>query len=161
MQYGLCNVGLRFNEIMRVVLQRVSEASVTVDGETQGAIGAGLLVLLGIQKGDSSTEADKLVEKILHLRIFPDDKGKMNLSLVEVSGDLLVVPQFTLYADTSKGHRPSYAKAEAPEEAERLYEYFISVCRSRGFRVQIGRFRAHMQVALVNEGPVTIICDSE
>lgn len=150
-----------FNSLMRAVLQRVSQASVAVEGSTIASIGVGLLVLLGIQKNDSATEAERLAQKLVQLRVFSDEQGKMNLSLAEIRGELLVVPQFTLYADISRGNRPSYAEAAKPEIAQHLYEYFVGICRAKGFRVSTGIFRAHMQVALVNDGPVTIICDSE
>lgn len=146
---------------MRALLQRVSQASVTVEGSTTGDIGIGLLVLLGIQKNDNKTEAERLAQKVIQLRVFPDAQGKMNLSLADIGGELLVIPQFTLYGDTSKGNRPSYTEAAKPETAEPLYEYFVDICRAKGFRVSTGIFRAHMQVALINDGPVTIICDSD
>lgn len=147
---------------MRALLQRVSQASVTAEGFTTGSISSGLLVFLGVHKNDSAAEAERLAQKILHLRIFPDAHGKMNLSLADISGsELLVVPQFTLYADTSRGNRPSYTEAAKPETAEPLYKRFVGICRAKGFRVSTGIFRAHMQVALVNDGPITIICDSE
>lgn len=146
---------------MRALLQRVSQASVTVEGSSVASIGLGLLVFLGIQTRDSRTEAERLAQKVVQLRVFPDKQGKMDLSLSDIFGDLLVVPQFTLYADTSRGNRPSFAKAAKAEAAERLYEYFVGICRAKAFRVKTGIFRAHMQVELVNDGPVTIICDSE
>ncbi len=146
---------------MRAVFQRVSQASVTVEGSTVANIGLGLLVLLGIQRNDSTAEAQRLAGKLVQLRIFPDAQNKMNLSLSEVLGELLIVPQFTLCADISRGNRPSYAEAAKPEIAERLFEYFAGMCRGKGFRVSTGIFRAHMQVALINDGPVTIIYDSE
>jgi D-tyrosyl-tRNA(Tyr) deacylase len=144
---------------MRALLQRVSRASVNVEDFTTGSISAGLLVFLGIHKNDSEAEAERLAQKVIKLRIFPDAQGRMNLSLADISGELLVVPQFTLYADTRKGNRPSYTEAAKPETAERLYEHFVGICRAKGFRVSTGIFRAHMQVTLVNEGPVTIMCD--
>jgi D-aminoacyl-tRNA deacylase len=146
---------------MRALLQRVSRASVTVEGFTTGSISTGLLVFLGIHKSDNEAEAQRMAQKVIQLRIFPDSQGKMNLSLADISGELLVVPQFTLYADTRKGNRPSYTEAAKPEAAERLYEHFVGICRAKGFRVSTGIFRAHMHVALLNEGPVTIICDSD
>jgi D-aminoacyl-tRNA deacylase len=155
MTFGPCLI-----VIMRALLQRVSEASVKVEGFTVGSISIGLLIFLGIQRNDTSAEAEQLARKIVQLRIFPDAQGKMNLSLADTGGELLVVPQFTLYADTRKGNRPSYTEAAKPEAAEPLYEYFVGICRAKGFRVSTGIFRAHMQVALVNDGPVTILCYS-
>ena len=146
---------------MRALLQRVSEARVTVDGLVTGQIGAGLLVFLGIGANDTKADADRVAQKVVQLRIFPDAQGKMNLSLADISGDLLIVSQFTLYADVGRGNRPSYSKAARPELAQGLYEYFVGVCRDRGFRVATGTFQAQMQVHLVNNGPVTIIYDSE
>jgi D-tyrosyl-tRNA(Tyr) deacylase len=145
---------------MRVVVQRVSRASVSVDGEVAGAIETGLLVLLGVAKGDADSDADFLVEKVLNLRIFPDADGKMNLSLLDIGGGLLVVSQFTLYGDVRKGRRPSFDQAAAPDEARRLYEYFLDGAGLSGVKVAAGVFQAIMKVELVNEGPVTIICDS-
>ena len=145
---------------MRAVLQRVSRARVSVDGETTGEIGAGLLVLLGVGINDSEADAEYLVEKSINLRIFDDGDGKMNLSVLDIGGGLLVVSQFTLYADTRKGRRPSYIAAAAPDEANRLYEYFVSEARKHVAKVETGRFQAMMDVELVNAGPVTIILDS-
>jgi D-aminoacyl-tRNA deacylase len=147
---------------MRALLQRVSRASVTVEGSTAGSISSGLLVFLGIHQNDSEAEAERLAQKVVHLRIFPDAQGRMNLSLSDISGgELLVVPQFTLYADTTRGNRPSYTEAAKPDSAERLYTHFVGICRAAGFQVSTGIFRAHMHVELVNDGPVTIMCDSE
>ena len=145
---------------MRAVLQRVSRAKVTVDGEITGEIGKGILVLLGVGSGDTEAEARQLVDKILNLRIFDDEDGKMNLSLADIEGELLVVSQFTLYADTRKGRRPSYIGAAAPDEANRLYEYFVAEASKVVPRVATGRFQAMMDVELVNDGPVTIILDT-
>jgi len=145
---------------MRAVLQRVSRAKVTVDDEITGEIGKGILVLLGVGSGDTETEARQLVEKIGNLRIFDDEDGKMNLSLADIEGELLVVSQFTLYADTRKGRRPSYIGAAAPDEANRLYEYFVAEALKVVPRVATGRFQAMMDVELVNDGPVTIILDT-
>jgi D-tyrosyl-tRNA(Tyr) deacylase len=145
---------------MRIVIQRVAQARVEVDATITGRIGAGLLLLLGVGKGDTRTDADYLLEKTLGLRIFPDHAGKMNLSLLETGGSLLVVSQFTLYGDVRKGRRPSFDLAAAPEEAERLYSYFVDAARARGVNVQTGVFQAMMDVHLVNHGPVTIICES-
>jgi D-tyrosyl-tRNA(Tyr) deacylase len=146
---------------MRALVQRVSEASVLVDCSIVGQIQRGLLIFLGIKQDDTEARAEQLATKIGQLRIFPDSEGKMNLSLRDISGEMLIVSQFTLYGDTRKGNRPSYAEAAKPEEALRLYQCFIENCRSRGFPVATGAFQAHMQVRLVNDGPVTIWCDSE
>lgn len=145
---------------MRAVIQRVSRAKVTVDGETTGEISRGILVLLGVSHDDSENEADYLLEKILNLRIFEDGEEKMNLSLQDIKGELLVVSQFTLYGDARKGRRPSYIKAAAPERANELYEYFLSQARRQLSKVEAGRFQAMMDVELVNDGPVTILLDS-
>jgi len=146
---------------MRAVLQRVSRARVIVDDETTGEIRRGLLILLGVSVNDTEREADTLVEKILNLRIFEDAEGKMNLSLIDANGGLLVVSQFTLYADSRKGRRPSFIDAARPEDANRLYEYFIAKARERTENVRTGRFQAMMEVELVNDGPVTIILDTD
>jgi D-tyrosyl-tRNA(Tyr) deacylase len=145
---------------MRAVLQRVSRARVNVNGEITGEIGLGLLVLLGVGAGDTRTEADYLVEKTIGLRIFEDAGGKMNLSVAEVGGALLVVSQFTLYGDARRGKRPSFDGAAPPEQARELYEYFVEKVRASGVRSETGRFQETMQVELVNEGPVTILLDS-
>jgi D-tyrosyl-tRNA(Tyr) deacylase len=145
---------------MRAVVQRVSRARVSVGGEITGEIGLGLLVLLGVGAGDTRAEADYLAEKTIGLRIFEDAGGKMNLSVVEVGGGLLVVSQFTLYGDARKGRRPSFDAAVAPERARELYEYFVEKVRAAGLRCETGRFQETMQVELVNEGPVTILLDS-
>ena len=145
---------------MRAVLQRVREASVTVDGSTVGRIGPGLLVLLGVGRGDLEADVDFMAEKIPALRIFEDQAGKMNLSLLDTSRSLLAVSQFTLYADTRKGRRPSFVDAMPPEEAKRLYGLFCERCRALGVQVHEGVFAADMKVALVNDGPVTICLDS-
>lgn len=144
---------------MRAVLQRVSRAKVTVDGEITGEIGKGLLILLGVGGSDTEAGAVYLVEKISNLRIFDDEDGKMNRSLLDVAGGLLVVSQFTLYADTRKGRRPSYIGAAEPEMANRLYEFFVAEARKQIDNVQTGRFQAMMDVELVNDGPVTIILE--
>ncbi|MBX3265141.1 MAG: D-tyrosyl-tRNA(Tyr) deacylase [Acidobacteria bacterium] len=146
---------------MRALIQRVSEAQVTVGDAIVGRIGEGLLVLLGVGKEDRELEADILVEKIVNLRIFDDDAGKMNLSTLDVEGEVLVVSQFTLFADSRRGRRPSYIGAAAPEEANRLYEYFMDRLKSSGISVQAGRFQAMMNVELVNSGPVTIWLDTD
>jgi D-tyrosyl-tRNA(Tyr) deacylase len=145
---------------MRAVLQRVSRARVTVNGEITGEIGLGLLVLLGVGAGDTRAGADYLVEKTIGLRIFEDAGGKMNLSVAEVGGALLVVSQFTLYGDARRGKRPSFDGAAPPEQARELYEYFVEQVRASGVRLETGRFQETMQVELVNEGPVTILLDS-
>jgi D-aminoacyl-tRNA deacylase len=145
---------------MRAVVQRVSRARVTVSDEVTGEIGLGLLVLLGVGAGDTRAEADYLAEKAIGLRIFEDAGGKMNLSVAEVSGALLVVSQFTLYGDARRGKRPSFDAAAPPEQARELYEYFAEKVRAAGLRCETGRFQETMQVELVNEGPVTILLDS-
>jgi D-tyrosyl-tRNA(Tyr) deacylase len=146
---------------MRAVVQRVSRARVSVDGETVGEIGRGFVVLLGVASVDSESDADYLIDKILNLRVFEDAGGKMNLSLLEVEGELLIISQFTLYGDTRRGRRPSFVNAARPEDANRLYEYFIKGCRARVAKVATGRFQTMMDVELVNSGPVTLILDSE
>ena len=145
---------------MRAILQRVSRAKVVVDGQMTGEIADGILLLLGVRVGDTEADAAHLVEKTLNLRILPDEDDKMNRSLLDSGGGLLVVSQFTLYADTRKGRRPSYLDAAPPDEANRLYEYFVSEARKHLNNVQTGRFQAMMDVELVNSGPVTIILES-
>ncbi len=145
---------------MRAVVQRVTHAAVRVDGEVVGSIGAGLCVLLGAGPDDDEATARHLAERIATLRIHADDEGRMNRDLHAVGGEVLVVSQFTLYADSSRGHRPSFVKAGPPELGERLYEAFCAALRERGLRVQTGRFAAHMQVALENDGPVTVVLSS-
>ncbi len=145
---------------MRAVIQRVSRAKVTVNGETTGEIGAGLVVLLGVAKEDVRADADYLAEKIIGLRIFEDADGKMNLSVVDAGGALLVVSQFTLYGDVRRGKRPSFDAAAPPQQARELYEYFVEKIRAAGLRCETGRFQEMMKVELVNEGPVTILLDS-
>ncbi len=146
---------------MRALVQRVSEASVSVGSNIVGQIDRGLVVLLGIRHDDTESNADYLVQKVLQLRIFPDSQEKMNLSVVDTSGDVLIVSQFTLYGEARKGNRPSYSEAARPELANRLYDYFVDRCRSSGLRVATGVFQAHMQLRLVNDGPVTLMCYSE
>ena len=141
---------------MLAVIQRVREARVVVAGQAIGAIGAGLLVLLCAERGDGEAQADKLLAKLLKLRIFSDEAGKMNRSVQDVAGGLLVVSQFTLAADTSGGNRPSFTNAAPPDEGRRLYEYFVAKARASHAVVQTGEFGADMQVHLVNDGPVTI-----
>jgi D-aminoacyl-tRNA deacylase len=145
---------------MRAVVQRVSRAKVTVAGEAAGEIALGLLVLLGVGKEDSEASAAYLAGKILGLRIFEDDGGKMNRSVVDVGGAVLVVSQFTLYGDVRKGKRPSFDDAAPPQKARALYEYFVARIRAAGVRGETGRFQEMMSVELVNEGPVTILLDS-
>src|SRR4051794_18170868 len=145
---------------MRAVLQRVSRASVTVAGEVVGQIGPGILVLLGVEPDDTDEDARQLADRTIVLRIFDDADGKMNLSLEEIGGSLLVVSQFTLLGDCRKGRRPSFIGAAPPELAEKLYNTFVGAAGSRGIPVATGRFRAMMDVELVNDGPVTLILDS-
>jgi D-aminoacyl-tRNA deacylase len=145
---------------MRAVVQRVTRAQVTVDGEIVGAIERGLVVLLGVAHDDTKADADYLAPKIVSLRIFDDSEGKMNVSLKDIDGGLLVVSQFTLYGDVRRGLRPSWSDAAAPEVAEPLYEYFVEAARKQITRVATGSFRKTMQVELVNDGPVTILLDS-
>jgi len=146
---------------MRAVIQRVSRASVTVDGDVLGSIGDGILLLLGVSSKDSEADAVYLVDKVANLRIFDDEEGKMNLSLLNTAGGLLVVSQFTLYGDSRRGRRPSYINAARPEDANRLYEYFVSEAKKHIENVATGRFQAMMDVELVNDGPVTLLLDSE
>lgn len=146
---------------MRAVVMRVKHASVTIDGRVNGAIGQGLLILLGVAPTDTPALCDKLAEKALGLRIFCDENGKMNRSLADVGGQVLVVSQFTLFADCKKGKRPSFFGAAAPELADALYERFLDDCRARGFEPQHGEFGADMQVESCNDGPVTIPLDTD
>jgi D-tyrosyl-tRNA(Tyr) deacylase len=145
---------------MRAVVQRVSEASVTVGGDTVSSIGPGLLVLLGVGRDDKEADADYLAEKVVHLRIFEDDAGQMNRSVLEARGAILVVSQFTLYGDARRGRRPGFSSAAPPEEANRLYRHFVARVAALGVEVREGVFRAMMDVALVNRGPVTLLLDS-
>lgn len=145
---------------MRVVLQRVRQAHVDVAGECVGRIGPGLLILLGVTHGDQREDADYLAEKILHLRIFPDEQRRMNRSLVDAGGALLVVSQFTLYGSCKKGRRPSFDQAAPPEQARALYEYFVQRLQLSNTRVETGVFQAEMEVHLINDGPVTLVLDS-
>jgi len=145
---------------MRALVQRVSEASVTVDGAVVGQIGRGILVLLGVGANDSESDADYLANKVVQLRIFPDSEGKMNLSLRDIQGEMLVVSQFTLYGDTRSGNRPSYSRAARPEVAVRFYNNFVERCRELGVSASTGVFQANMQVRLINDGPVTLFCES-
>jgi D-tyrosyl-tRNA(Tyr) deacylase len=145
---------------MRIVVQRVRQARVEVDGSVTGEIGPGLLLLIGVAKPDQESDAEHLADKVTNLRIFPDDAGKMNRSVRDIGGELLLVSQFTLYGDCSKGRRPSFDAAAPPEQARRLYEYFVERCRLSGLRVETGVFQAMMSVYLENDGPVTLICES-
>ena len=146
---------------MRAVVQRVERASVAVNGRVVGEIGSGLLVLLGVSKSDRESDADYLIDKIIGLRIFEDEQGKMNRSVAEVSGAILMVSQFTLYGDVRRGKRPSFDQAARPEEARKLYEYAVNKIREARLRCETGEFQAMMKVSLVNDGPVTILLDSE
>ena len=146
---------------MRSVIQKVSRAKVSVNGEITGEIGAGILIFLGIAAEDSEAEAVYILEKTLNLRIFEDVDEKMNLSLLDVAGELLVVSQFTLYGDARKGRRPSFIRAAAPDKAEVLYEFFVREARKQAAKVETGRFQAMMDVELINDGPVTILLDSD
>jgi len=146
---------------MRAVVQRVSRASVAVEGKITGEIGRGFLVLLGVAKTDTAADADHLAEKISGLRIFEDSDGKMNLALADVNGAVLAVSQFTLHGDVRRGKRPSFDSAAPPDQARKLYEYFVERVRALGLRCETGVFQAMMQVELVNDGPVTILLDSE
>lgn len=146
---------------MRFVIQRVKKASVSVGEETVGEIKKGYLVLIGVSEEDTETAADKMIRKMIGLRLFEDEAGKTNLSLADVGGSLLLVSQFTLYANCRKGNRPSFIEAEKPEKANALYEYIIRECRKSVPEVQTGRFGAEMDVSLVNDGPFTILLDSE
>ena len=146
---------------MRAVVQRVTHCEVTVDGETTGRIGPGLAVFLGVSNSDTEKEANYLTDKVANLRIFADDNDKMNLSVKDIGGEILVVSQFTLYGDCRKGRRPSYNDAAPPALAERLYKYFVDNLKDKGLPIATGRFQVMMDVNLVNDGPVTILLDSE
>ena len=146
---------------MRAVIQRVKASSVTVGDETIGKIDSGLLVLLGVAKPDQSADADFLAEKIVNLRIFEDEQDKMNRSLIDIGGEMLVVSQFTLLGDCRKGRRPSFIDAAGPDKANELYEHFVARVRKTGVHVATGRFRAMMEVSLINDGPVTLILESK
>ena len=146
---------------MKALIQRVSSASVTVDGNKVGSIGRGLCVFLGVASGDTSVDTDYLANKLLNLRIFADEAGKFNHSVTDVNGELLLVSQFTLIADTRKGRRPSFTQAASPDEAENLFNAFITKCRLSGLKTEGGRFQAYMQVEINNDGPVTIMLDSK
>ncbi len=146
---------------MRCVVQRVTESSVTVDGETVGRIGPGLMVLIGVSTGDTDADLKYMAEKVPNLRIFDDENGVMNKSVLDAGGSILAVSQFTLYGDARGGRRPSYIRAAKPEEANALYERLVEAWRAKGIPVETGRFRTEMKVSLVNDGPVTILLDSE
>lgn len=145
---------------MKLVIQRVANATVKVDGETIGEIEKGFLALVGIRQGDTTEQADFLIKKLCNLRVFEDENNKMNLSIKDINGKLLIVSQFTLYADCKKGNRPSFIEAARPEEAEPLYEYFKQGCRNEGIEVETGKFGADMKVSLLNDGPVTILLEA-
>ena len=146
---------------MRAVVQRVANASVTVGEETVGAVGAGLMVLIGVSKEDTNKDLKDIVEKVMNLRVFDDENGVMNRSVLDVGGSILAVSQFTLYGDARGGRRPSYFRAAGPEPANELYERAVAAWRDSGIHVETGRFRTEMMVSLVNDGPVTILLDSE
>ncbi|HHV46051.1 MAG TPA: D-tyrosyl-tRNA(Tyr) deacylase [Tissierellia bacterium] len=146
---------------MRAVVQRVTEGKVVVEGQTVGEINKGLLVLLGVGDGDDEKDLEYMVDKVLGLRIFEDENGKMNLSVMDIKGEVLVVSQFTLYGDVRKGKRPSFTSSAYPDIAEEYYEKFINRCREKGIKTEHGVFGAHMDVSLVNSGPVTILIDSK
>lgn len=146
---------------MRAVVQRVSQSNVKVDGEITGDIKKGLLVLLGVGEGDTEKDVDYMVEKIINLRIFEDENDKMNLSLLDIGGELLVVSQFTLFGDTRKGRRPGFSDAARPEVADQLYINFVEKARNLGVKTETGKFQTHMMVELVNDGPVTLLVDSK
>jgi len=145
---------------MRALIQRVSEASVSIDGEIVGAIGPGLLVLLGVSRDDTDEDASYIVAKVVNLRIFSDDEGKFQSSATDIGAELLVVSQFTLYGETRKGRRPSFTQAAAPDEATRLFERAVALFKETGLKVETGTFQAYMAVALVNDGPVTLMLDT-
>lgn len=146
---------------LRAVVQRVNFSEVKVGDESRGKIKRGLMVLLGIKKGDSEVDGDYLLEKIVNLRIFPDEEGKMNRSLLDIGGEILLVSQFTLYGDARKGRRPSFTAAELPETAESLFDYCVDLLRHRGVKVETGSFGAEMLLCIENDGPCTILLDSE
>ena len=146
---------------MKFVIQRVLESSVKVDGETLGSIGKGLMVLIGAGQNDTQEVADKMVKKLIGMRIFEDENGKTNLALADVKGELLLISQFTLYANCKKGNRPSFIEAGAPDRAEKLYEYVIAKCKEQVPVVERGKFGADMKVSLINDGPFTIVLNSD
>ncbi len=146
---------------MRAVVQRVTEASVTVEGETVGSVGPGLMVLIGVADGDTDRDLKYITDKVMNLRIFDDENGVMNRSVLDTGGSILAVSQFTLYGDARGGRRPSYIRAAGPEAANALYEQAVTAWRAKGIHVETGRFRTEMKVSLINDGPVTILLDSE
>lgn len=146
---------------MRTVVQRVSKAQVSIEGDVKGVIGKGLVILLGIRREDTTKELQWLVDKVVHLRIFEDESGKMNKSLTDIGGEMLIVSQFTLYGDCRKGRRPGFSTAAPPAIAEPLYQLFIEEVKAKGITVATGTFQAEMQVELINDGPVTLLLDSE
>ena len=146
---------------MRFVIQRVERAKVTVEGKVSGEIGNGYVVLVGLLPTDDDKVMDYMLDKLVNLRIYEDENDKLNLSLKDIGGEILIVPNFTLYGDARKGRRPSYAKAAPPDEAEKLFDRFVEKAKETGLNVQTGMFRTHMKVELVNDGPVTILLDSE
>jgi D-tyrosyl-tRNA(Tyr) deacylase len=154
-------VGLRDGGVLKALVQRVSKASVSVGGEVVGEIGRGLVVLVGVARGDMERDALYLVDKIVNLRIFPDEAGKFNLSALETGGEILIISQFTLLADTRKGRRPSFDEAAPPEQAETLVSFFVDRVRESRLKVETGRFQQHMLVEINNDGPVTIAFDSK
>ncbi len=145
---------------MKVVIQRVIKSSVRINNKEVAKIGKGFLILLGISKDDNFEKADYIIKKIYNLRVFSDENDKMNLSIQDINGELLIVSQFTLYADCKKGNRPSFINAAPPEEAEKIYEYFINECKKNNLKVETGEFGADMKVELINDGPVTIILEN-
>lgn len=145
---------------MKVVIQRVIKSSVSINNKEVAKIGNGFLILLGISKDDNFEKADYIIKKIYNLRVFSDENDKMNLSIQDINGELLIVSQFTLYADCKKGNRPSFINAAPPEEAEKIYEYFINECKKNNLKVETGEFGADMKVELINDGPVTIILEN-
>ena len=146
---------------MRFVIQRVERAKVTVEGKVSGEIGNGYVVLVGLLPTDDDKVMDYMLDKLVNLRIYEDENDKLNLSLKDIGGEILIVPNFTLYGDARKGRRPSYAKAAPPDEAEKLFDRFVEKAKETGLKVQTGIFRTHMKVELVNDGPVTILLDSD
>ncbi len=159
--YSLRAGGIKWGKIMRAVVQRVSRSSVTVDEAVVGKINKGLMILLGVEHADTKADADWLVDKVTNMRIFEDDEGKMNRSLLDIGGELLAVSQFTLMGDCRKGRRPSFSEAARPQMANELYEYFVDKAKSKGIAIQTGQFQAHMMVDIVNDGPVTLLIDSK